>query len=108
AGGRVYIFLKIRSAIENQFEALGDKGIYVRYKAIETNAWKGSIRITELEIKSPGSDSICAASASIPEIYGEGLAIIPLVFEKKLLFSSAFINYPSLHRASNFRIGKGA
>jgi hypothetical protein len=107
AGARIFVFYKVRSAIETQFAALERKGIYVHYNTIETNAWKGSIRITELEIKFPGSDSVCAASASIPEIYGEGLSIIPLVLEKKLLFTSAFVNYPSLHSANNFRMKKG-
>jgi hypothetical protein len=108
AGVRIYVFHKIRSAIETQLGELEAKGFYVHYNAIETNSWRGSLRITELEIKPPGSDSACAASVSIPEISGEGLSILPLVLEKKMLFRSAFINYPSLHRANNFRLAKGS
>ena len=103
-GGRLYVFWRLEKTIAGQLESIQTAGIYVHYKSLDVNAWKGSLRITELEIRFPSPDSICSSSASIPELYVEGISLIPLIFEKELSLKSVFINYPSLHYASNFKM----
>ena len=103
-GGRLYFFWRLKKTIVNQLESLQSEGIHVHYKSLEVSAWMASVRITELEIQSPVSDSTCSSRASIPELDVEGISILPLIFGKELVLKSVTFNYPSLHGTNNFKI----
>ena len=103
-GGRLYFFWRLKKTIVNQLESLRSEGIYVHYKSLDVSSWMASIMITELELRSQVSDSTCSSSANIPELNVKGISILPLIFGKKLVLKSVTFNYPSLHRANNFKI----
>ena len=102
AGGRFYIFWRIKEGIINQLNALQLDGVDVHYKTLDVSSWKKHVRITQLEIEFPTLP--CSSGVHIPEINIEGISVISFVLEKSLSFKSVSLDNPLLHFTNNFKL----
>ncbi len=87
-GGRWIAFWQIEKQFVAQIESLRESGITLTYKDLDINPWAGSFRLSGIETQDLGMDSVCHSTAVAKEIIAEGIRLLPLLLNHKLVVES--------------------
>lgn len=91
---RFLIFWQVKRTLLAKIETLALDGVQIRYVSLDINSWKGSLRITGVDVR---QDSLCRSSAAVERIHLEGIHILPALFQRKLVIDSVSVFRPSAH-----------
>lgn len=94
-GGRWIVFWQIESALVAQFEKLRASGLTVKYK-LDVHSQSGSIELSDVAVRWPGTDSLCGSAAVMPRIMVKGIHLIPLMLDHKLVVDSVVAVSPQI------------
>ncbi len=106
-GGRFFLFQQIKKSITDQMEHVGASGLTFRYTSIDVNSWKGTIHIHGIHsiIKRP--DSLCHSRAFIPDIFVQGIRLLPIITRRHLVIDSILFIRPQIHYAKSDTLKTG-
>lgn len=104
-GGRYLLFHLIEKKIKDAALDLEKEGIIVTYDSLYSNPWKGSVSLKGLEITAPNDKkdpTTVMTLARVASIQISGMKILPLIFHRRIVVDSLWLDQPSVQVPEGF------